>query len=318
MIQVLVLLVVSAIVAYLGDLLGTWVGKRRLTIFGLRPRATAILVAISTGMLITTITLLTAAAISSEVRIALFSVQELMASRQKLTVEVDGLKKEQQKLQTDISTLQERVRSKEQELVVFRRDEPISAMVVNQGTSPASITAELVAFCRTVSRLARQKGLLVKDEETFSLENREQLEKMAVHIASSGEELVVGAIAMQNLTAGEPLGHVNVVVRPNSLIFKNGDSIASLQVDGSLARESIARSLLDFMEEINLEVVRQGMIGNPLTGRFGDLSSESMLSFYDMVQQIRSLNRKLTVVAVVKEDTYAAGPLNVKFKLEQD
>ena len=318
MIQILVLLVVSGIVAYLGDLLGTWVGKRRLTILGLRPRATAILVAISTGMLITTITLLTAAIISKEVRIALFSVQELMAERQKLSTEVAGLKVEQEKLQKDISTLQERVRSKEQELVVFRKDEPISAMVVNQGASPASITNELVNFCRVVSRTARQKGLLVKDEETFSTENHDQLEKMAIHIASAGEELVVGAIAMQNLTAGEPLGHVNVVVRPNSLIFRNGEEIASILVDGGESRESIARALIAFMEEINHEVVRQGMIGNPLTGRFGDLSSESMLSFYDMVQQIRSLNRKLTVVAVVKENTFAAGPLNVKFKLEQD
>ena len=72
------------------------------------------------------------------------------------------------------------------------------------------------------------------------------------------------------------------------------------------------------MEEINHEVVRQGMVGNPLTNRFGDLSSESMLSFYDMVNQVRNFGRKLSLVAIVKEDTYAMGPLNVSFRLEEE
>jgi hypothetical protein len=59
------------------------------------------------------------------------------------------------------------------------------------------------------------------------------------------------------------------------------------------------------------------MIANPLTKRFGDLSSESMLSFYDMVNRIKSLNRPIILIAVVPEDTYAIGPLNVTFRFEE-
>ena len=156
---------------------------------------------------------------------------------------------------------------------------------------------------------------MVKNEDGFLTENREQLEKMADHISVADQDLVVGAIAVENKTVGENLGQVKFVVRPNSLIFHAGDQIARLELDGSQPRDALARSLLDFMETINRDVVQKGMIGNPLTGRFGDLSSESMLSFYDMVQQVRSINRAIAVLAIAREDTYAIGPLNVIFKL---
>ncbi|HAE41169.1 MAG TPA: DUF3084 domain-containing protein, partial [Candidatus Riflebacteria bacterium] len=53
MIYIIILVVVSGLIAYIGDVLGTYVGKRRLTVLGLRPRITALVVAISTGILIT-------------------------------------------------------------------------------------------------------------------------------------------------------------------------------------------------------------------------------------------------------------------------
>ncbi len=311
MTHLLVLLVVSAVIAYLGDALGTWVGKRRLTLFGLRPRMTALLVAISTGMLITLLTLTVAAILSEDVRIALFSVQQL-------TRDVETLSKERERLQKDIRDLRDQVRVKQQELVVFRKDEPLSAIVVPAGQTAAAILEDLHRYIDDLASRARERGLRVKDEGVFFTENRPQLAKMAELIASASGDMVVGAVAAQNISIGEPLGEVRFLVRPNELIFRAGQEIASIEIDGTLDRPQIARLLRDFMDEINHEVVRLGMIGNPLTGRFGDLSSESMLSFYDMVNQVRSLGRKLTVIAVVKEDTYAIGPLNVSFRLEEE
>ena len=46
------LIVVCGFIAYTGDLLGRRLGKRRLTVFGLRPRHTAILCTVVTGMVI--------------------------------------------------------------------------------------------------------------------------------------------------------------------------------------------------------------------------------------------------------------------------
>jgi len=310
-IQIIVLLVVSGAVAYIGDYLGTLVGKRRLSVFGLRPRVTALIVAVGTGMFITLITLTVAAILSDNVKIALFSVQQL-------SKDVETLTSERNRLMDEVQGLQIRVRSKEQEIVVFRKNEPIFAQVIPGGRIASDVRSDLDKFVRELSDKARSRGLIVKNESAFFTDNHAQLDQMAGLIATSQADIVVGAIADENIALGESLGKVKFIVRPNSLIFKAGQEIASFEVDGSRDRPEIARVIQDFMDEINHEVVRAGMIDNPLTGRFGNLSSESMLSFFDMVNQIRSLGRRLTLIAVVKEDTNAIGPLNVSFRIEEE
>jgi len=71
---VVVLVLVSGLIAYLGDILGRRLGRRRITIFGLRPRYTAIVISVVAGMAITLLTLVVAAALSEKVRIGLTQV----------------------------------------------------------------------------------------------------------------------------------------------------------------------------------------------------------------------------------------------------
>lgn len=321
---VLTLMLISGIIAYIGDWLGTYVGKRRLTIFGLRPRVTALIVAISTGILITVFTLGVAATWSEDVKIALFSVDSLKAEKQKLEsetavlkVEKAALEQEKLMLAEDVQRLNTIVRIKETESVVFRKDEPLAATVITAGNPEKEVMKQLTDLIILLSDRARKRGVKVQDEINFFTENKQQLGQMAAHIASSTQDLVVGAVADENVNAGENLGNVRFIILPNDLIFKKNKEIASIEIDGSTERSNIARTLKEFMDEINLEVTRLGMIANPLTKRFGDLSSESMMSFYDMVNRIKSLNRPIILIAVVPEDTYAIGPLNVTFRFEE-
>ena len=65
---IIVLIITGGAIAYIGDHLGTKVGKKRLSIFGLRPKHTSILVTIITGICITTLTLGVMAAASGYIR----------------------------------------------------------------------------------------------------------------------------------------------------------------------------------------------------------------------------------------------------------
>ncbi len=324
MTYIFVLMVISGVIAYMGDALGTWVGKKRLTVFGLRPRITALVVAVSTGILITLLTLGVATILSEDVRTALFSMDTLRRDIDQLQAETRGLEQSRNQLELekkalveDVARLTSQVRIKETESVVFRKDEPLSVCVISTGRRPEEVMKELTTLIINLTDKVRRRGIKVKDEIEFFTENKEQLNLMAAHIASSSQDLVVGAVAAENINAGEELGNVRFLVLPNNLIFNRNQEIASIEIDGNSDRGKIARSLKDFMDEINHEVVKLGMIANPLTGRFGDLSSESMISFYDMVNRIKELNRKIILIAVVPEDTYAIGPLNVTFRFEE-
>lgn len=76
---ILVLAVVGGVIAWIGDRLGTRIGKKKLSIFGLRPRHTAVVVTIFTGICITTVTFAIMAAVSENVRTALFGMDRLNA-----------------------------------------------------------------------------------------------------------------------------------------------------------------------------------------------------------------------------------------------
>jgi hypothetical protein len=72
-----VLVLVSGVIAYVGDVLGRWLGRRRVTLFGLRPRHTAMLISVVAGMLIAGWTLGASMAVSQDVRDGLTRVVAL-------------------------------------------------------------------------------------------------------------------------------------------------------------------------------------------------------------------------------------------------
>ena len=89
LILILTLIIISGLIAYIGDLTGFRVGKKKITIFGLRPRRTAILIAILTGIIISILTITILSILSKDVRTALFGLEELRQKQGELTEEIN-------------------------------------------------------------------------------------------------------------------------------------------------------------------------------------------------------------------------------------
>jgi uncharacterized protein (DUF3084 family) len=87
-ILILTLIIVSGVIAYIGDLTGFRIGKKKITIFGLRPHRTAVFITIITGILISVLTLSILAILSNDVRTALFGLDELKERQYYLSREI--------------------------------------------------------------------------------------------------------------------------------------------------------------------------------------------------------------------------------------
>jgi uncharacterized protein (DUF3084 family) len=87
----IVLLVAGGAIAFLGDWLGTYVGKKRLSVFGLRPRHTAMVYTIVSGSLIAILTLSAVLICDTEARKALTQWQETVAKNRTLTTQNKAL-----------------------------------------------------------------------------------------------------------------------------------------------------------------------------------------------------------------------------------
>ena len=82
-------IIISGLIAFVGDWVGLKIGKKRVTIFGLRPHSTAIFITIISGILIAIITVTILAISSNDVRTALFGMEELKEKLSYLSREVE-------------------------------------------------------------------------------------------------------------------------------------------------------------------------------------------------------------------------------------
>ena len=76
-----IIAIMGGLIAYMGDKLGTKVGKRKMSLFGLRPKHTSIIVTIVTGLLVAATTVGVLTITSQSVRTALFGMDQLLKMR---------------------------------------------------------------------------------------------------------------------------------------------------------------------------------------------------------------------------------------------
>lgn len=99
-ILIIAILVLGGLIAALGDRIGTKVGKARLTIFNLRPRQTATLVTIVTGVCISATTLLLLFGLSGSLRQGVFELDEILKKRRQLSKELEAVRNEKIRVQS--------------------------------------------------------------------------------------------------------------------------------------------------------------------------------------------------------------------------
>jgi uncharacterized protein (DUF3084 family) len=101
------LIAVCGFIAYTGDLLGRRMGKRRLSIWGLRPRHTAILCTVLTGMVIAGTTLGVLMLASAGVRVAVIRGEALLHQNREYRSQRDALRHEAWTLRQEIGPMRQ-------------------------------------------------------------------------------------------------------------------------------------------------------------------------------------------------------------------
>ncbi len=218
-----VLGIMGGVIAYVGDKLGTRIGKRKITLFGLRPKHTSILVTIVTGMLIAATTLGVMSILSENVRVALFGMQQLKAEMASLTNEIDVKNKalEAGKLALDrrneeLKKLGIEVQEKSAEL-----DEVQAAY---EGMHGELMTVQQ-AYSYAQSNLLKAQGE-IKDLETTKAELNKHIENLQVQTKRLEEGIVHIREGQVLFRVGEVLS--GAVVKPNLTEAEAGSVLTSI------------------------------------------------------------------------------------------
>jgi uncharacterized protein (DUF3084 family) len=116
---ILATLILGGLIATLGDRIGTKVGKARLSLFNLRPKKTAVLITILTGILIAASTVGLLLLVSRGTRDRLINFEEILKGRrkdlEKVQADLDQVAKDKTTVQQELTQArEERLRVKEQ------------------------------------------------------------------------------------------------------------------------------------------------------------------------------------------------------------
>ena len=74
---IVIMAIVGALIAYIADKMGSKIGKKKLSVFGLRPKYTSILLTALSGSIIAVLTISVMAIASQSARTALFGMDKL-------------------------------------------------------------------------------------------------------------------------------------------------------------------------------------------------------------------------------------------------
>jgi uncharacterized protein (DUF3084 family) len=102
-------------------------------------------------------------------------------------------------------------------------------------------------------------------------------------------------------------------VAPNRIVFHKGEVIFITEIDGSLPRAHVFRELWEVVTNIRRIAADRGMLPSPVTGRYGEVSAEDLLSSLD---QILAIGGRARVSVVVTDDARVAQPEDAPMRAE--
>ncbi len=316
-------IVIGAIVSFIGDIVGSRFGKRRVSLFGLRPRYSSGIIAAITGVLTAVIILIILSVASDTVHTALLGMKALQKQVSSLSNELKSaelkltqLKKERKELEQQVKKLREVAEKLRMGLAVVREGNIAvrSHELLWQQVFPPNLPAEeaqkmLEEALLNASRVAYSMGARPQKENgNIVYVLPENFNDVIKEITNSPESKVVRIISVANSLKGEPV-FVKLLVYPNKLIYKDGMLLASKKIDGKLGESDIERELYLLLQKVNSKAVKDGVLPDPLKGTVGRISASD---FYNVIDKIKRAGRVVDVFVYADGDIYTSGPVNIK------
>ncbi len=197
---IIIMAIVGGLIAYIADKMGSKIGKKRMSIFGLRPKHTSILLTVLSGIVISVLTIIVMAIASQSARTALFGMDKLQKELRQLNkdkvVAAEALSSA--KLQVD-----------EQNKLIGQLDEKIKESTARNSAIEQKLTS------------MNEKYILAQNEVQALSEARTKLNAEITELEETTKELRKGIISM----------------REGQVFYRTGEVIYAGVMHGGLSHE---------------------------------------------------------------------------------
>ncbi len=233
----------------------------------------------------------------------------LEETRQHMITTIDVLDKRIQMLNETMTHIREGT-------VLFRVGEVLSSFILRSGLDERT-TREDVSRAMQQTNTMICKYLGITDESAVLVYIAPDEFNAAISTLQndgvSGQKLV-RLTAAGNIMLGEP-ALVHIQIYDNKRIYQKGEVVHETRLSEEELNEGAELQVMRFLHEVNQQAQAGGVLPDPLSGNVGALSATEM---FDTISQIQSYKGKDIVLrAVVLNDTYTAGPLNIDIIVER-
>lgn len=240
---ILVLALMGGLIAYLGDKLGSKIGKKRLRLFGLRPHDTSVVMTIISGILVAALTITVLTVSSKEVRTALFGMKQMRREIASLTTARDQANQELSAQNAKIQELDQKITEATEAADAARKQEAAAkAQMVQAQAQMQQARADLGALqarYNEASARLQQAQAQVKEAEAA----RDKLQQDVKSLENTAKKLKEGIVA----------------IREGNVVFRSGEILYSGVLKGGQNQEATQKQVQDFLNQANIQVA--GRIG---------------------------------------------------------
>ncbi|MFH1683666.1 MAG: DUF3084 domain-containing protein [Candidatus Margulisiibacteriota bacterium] len=339
----LLLLLIGGTIAIVGNYIGRSIGRRRLTIFGLRPRHTATAITILSGILIVFTTLSIILVVSQDARTALFGLEELrkdmadqnlslkktkdelalrIAEREQIDKELASSKSKLNLAKADLSKAKREIASLEQTKkklgkevevsrkgkVLFKVGEALLTSMIKSGPEKKKLQAGLRQILSAADVYVRSFG--IEEEKHLIFIPPEDFDRTVSNLQKRYGEVIIIVTVTRNTLFGEEVP-VRFDLKENKLIYKSGEVIAETPIGSSLSIPEIEQEIKKLLSVTHLSAKQAGV----LPDASGSLGSVPYAKIFALAKKIKSNKKGIILKASAKETTYAVGPLEIDFKI---
>ena len=309
------LLVLGGLVATLGDLLGSKIGKARFSVLKLRPKKTAVLITILTGSLISASSLSLMILVNRQLRVGLFRLGDLQKKLQESKQVLLPLKKEREILENKIKVKETEFKQLENNISALRSGKVVirSGQSLNISEISSSNLKDIKSQIDTIIINANRytyKRVKPKNKEIMNLLliRKNHIEEMQ-NIILKGGSWVVNIKSVRNVLVGENYVYAFPEITENKIIVKKGEKITKIDFKQKDFNKKDFGDKVNFLLSSSLaEIKRRGSLTNEI-----QLRSDSIKQLRNFLNKNEKTNFELEAVSFTNSKT--AEPVIVELNI---
>lgn len=315
---IIVTIFFGGLLAFLGDRVGMKVGKKRLSIFGLRPKYTSMIITVLTGFFIAGLTLMVLMLMSEYVRTAVFRLTIIQDELQNAVKRVDTLTKQINEKEAEIKEKDIQIEQKIEEIlnkeIEYNKLQAERQKVEKdlEVTSKQLVEAKRQFKQAEAALTVTKNELEIKQNRVLNLTSlRDELESQVTSLKSQEERYLQEIKHLQSEKIRMENEIVDISSKPIQFIVGEilVDKVVSSTVNTETAFNNIIQPILQEANEIAMK--RGGRI--PGKSNYALRVSERKIA--EICVQITELKTKAVLRVLVEKNSVIGEPVIVTLEL---